>query len=144
MRITGITPGSLTSTLATPHRFDLEPTENAGNPSIGELAVIKPNGGAVAYVGSSRKVKVQHPRYVREPFFHGLANPATQHLGLLNDTRLLRLETINTENEAAGLRAVFRMNLLGDPEMPVWAGSPRTMVVTLPRGAVLRQTYNVG
>ena len=84
------------------------------------------NGGAVAYVGFSR-FGYSKPEGGGESaesqslFFHALT-PKTNNLGLLNDSRL------SIAQEGAYQKwIVFAQNLMGDPEMPVWIGTPVNM-----------------
>jgi hypothetical protein len=118
--------------------------DDDNTPSIGERALNQPEGAAVAYIGASRKVQTHDPVNARDAFFHALKNPDTRHLGQLADTRLWRLlDGVDFEVEPTVKNLIFMFNLFGDPEMPVWVGSPKKMKVKLPGPADLRQTFDV-
>jgi hypothetical protein len=120
-------------------QFDVDNT-----PSIGERALNRSEGAAVAYIGASRKVQTEDPVMARDAFFHALQNPDTRHLGQLADTRLWRLlDGVDFEVEPTVKNLIFMFNLFGDPEMPVWVGSPKTMTVTLPGPVDLKRTFDV-
>jgi hypothetical protein len=95
--------------------------------AVSEHLVYNAMGGAVAYVGNSRFSWIGVGDNFQRRFFQRLAT--TRHLGLLNDTRC------GMVNESTGFYRLYNkwqilsLNLMGDPEMPVWLGPPRTMKV---------------
>ena len=105
------------------NQFD---TEDA----VSEHLLYNPTGGAVAYVGNARFSWIGVGDNFQRRFFERLTT--TRHLGLLNDTRCSMV------NEATGFWrlynkwAIFSLNLMGDPEMPVWSNPPRHMTVQMP------------
>jgi len=74
-------------------------------------------------------------------FFHHLTN--TRHLGLANDIRCAMV------NEGTGFHrrynkwAIFALNLIGDPEMPLWIGPPKVMEATFKRELDKRKPFRV-
>jgi len=83
--------------------------------AMSEYLLQNPNGGAVAYVGNTRFGWIGTGDAFQKALFHRLVS--TRHLGLLNDSRCALIAS-------AGAWTVFAQNLLGDPEMPVWLGTP--------------------
>lgn len=98
--------------------------------AVSERLLYNPNGGAVAYIGNTRFSWIGVGDNFQRAFFHRLTS--TPHLGLLNDTR------VGMVNEWTGFYrlynkwAIFTLNLMGDPEMPVWASRPKMMTVSFP------------
>lgn len=91
--------------------------------AAGEHLVNNPLGGSVAYVGNSRFSWIGLGDNFQRKFFKTLNS--TQHLGLLNDSRC---ELVFHNTGAPRLYnkwVAFSLNLLGDPEMPIWIGTPR-------------------
>ncbi|WP_460597397.1 C25 family cysteine peptidase [Geomonas sp. Red276] len=87
--------------------------------AMSESLLKNTNGGAVAYIGYTRFGWSGDAGYQRE-FFKRLKT--TRHLALLNDSRF------NLQNKWSNVA----LNLLGDPEMPLWIGDPKTLAVTHP------------
>jgi hypothetical protein len=92
--------------------------------SMSEDLLNNPNGGAVAYVGTTRMGFSPGADCQRE-FFRWL-RPGS-HLGVLNDSRFHLSNTGSSE-----IWHKFTQNLLGDPEMPLWVGKPGAMKVMHP------------
>lgn len=92
--------------------------------AMSEQLLTNPDGGAVAYVGSSRFSWIGVGDDFQRLFWQRLST--TPHLGLLADSRC---ELVHT----AGLHptntkwVVLSLNLLGDPEMPIWTRAPRRL-----------------
>jgi hypothetical protein len=108
----------------------------AGSDSLGENLLNNPGSGAVAHIGSSRYSWVKVGDDFQRNFFHVLSS--TGHLGLLHDARLTcpSIDPSNADmNDWGNLNAkvwtIFALNLLGDPEMPVWVGTPLWMKPTI-------------
>ncbi len=88
--------------------------------AMSERLVLNPQGGAVAYVGYTRFGWIGVADDFEREFFTRLKT--TRHLALLNDSRL-SLGHVWTK---------YVQILLGDPEMPVWVGKPKTIKVVHP------------
>jgi len=84
--------------------------------AFSETLIKNANGGAVAYVGNTRFSWIGLGDDYQRAFFHRLTS--TRHLGLLNDSRTYAVDM--TYWHAYARWATFALNLLGDPEMPVW------------------------
>jgi Peptidase family C25 len=84
--------------------------------AFSEALIKNADGGAVAYIGNTRFSWIGLGDDHQRAFFHRLAS--TRHLGLLND---IRAQAVDMAYWHAYARwAVFALNLIGDPEMPVW------------------------
>ncbi len=109
--------------------------------AVSEHLLYNPGGGAVAYIGNSRFSWIGVGDNFQRRFFERLTT--TRHLGLLNDTRCSMV------NEATGFWklynkwAIFSLNLMGDPEMPVWSSPPRSMQVQMPHDLDRRVSFVV-
>jgi hypothetical protein len=109
--------------------------------AVSERLLYNPNGGAVGYIGNTRFSWIGVGDNFQRKFFNRLTS--TRHLGLANDTRG------NMVNEPTGFYrlynkwAIFTLNLMGDPETPVWIGRPRTMKVAFPRVVDKRLPFTV-
>ncbi|WP_162946336.1 C25 family cysteine peptidase [Chitinophaga barathri] len=88
--------------------------------AMGEALVKNPNGGAVAYIGSTRFSWIGLGDDVQRAFFNELTR--TRHLGLLHNSRLRFAQ--NHPGNHYYKWCVLALNLLGDPEMEVWKRSP--------------------
>lgn len=97
-----------------------------GEDAVSEHLVYNPNGGAVAYVGNSRFSWIGVGDNFQRAFFKRM--DTTRHLGLINDSRCDELTTASG-NMNCNKWHIFTLNLIGDPEMPVWVGAPKTMKV---------------
>ena len=105
-----------------------------GGDSLGEISVMDPDGGAVAYVGNTRYGWIGVGDNYEE-FFWG------------------KLSFLRRPGPAAGLRLAtggvrqlwtfYTQTLFGDPEMPVWTEVPQTQEVVHPSSAVWGGTVNV-
>ena len=90
--------------------------------AMSEHLVRNANGGAVAYVGNSRFSWIGAGDDIQRRFFHQWATLAGHaHLGLLFDTRS---ELVDSFYWADGRWSVLSLNLMGDPEMPLWWNQP--------------------
>jgi hypothetical protein len=89
--------------------------------ALSEHLVRNPNGGAVAYVGNSRFSWIGLGDDYQRRFFERLGELAgCAHLGLLADSRATLFGTGDADNRWA----MLSLNLIGDPEMPVWFNRP--------------------
>jgi len=99
--------------------------------AVSERLLYNPNGGAVAYIGNTRFSWIGVGDNFQRAFYHRLTS--TRHLGLLNDSR------VGMVNESTGFYrlytkwAIFTLNLMGDPEMPIWKSKPKTFTVSFDR-----------
>jgi hypothetical protein len=95
--------------------------------AVSENLLVNQNGGAVAYIGSTRFSWIGVGDNFQRVFFHYLTT--TRHLGLAADSRT------GMVNENTGFWrlynkwVIFSLNLVGDPEMPVWTGPPSHMKI---------------
>jgi Peptidase family C25 len=89
--------------------------------AFSEALLKNADGGAVAYVGNTRFSWIGLGDDFQRAFFHRLTS--TRHLGLLNDTRTHAVDMAYWHAYARW--ANFALNLLGDPEMPVWRSGRR-------------------
>ena len=109
--------------------------------AVSERLLYNPDGGAAAYIGNTRFSWIGVGDDFQRAFFHRLTT--TRHLGLLNDTRLSMV------NQATGVWQLyykwvaFALNLMGDPEMPVWTSRPKTLKVSFPQILDKRQPFVV-
>jgi len=93
--------------------------------SISEAVLNAPNGGAVAYIGNSRTawatstIEYQDVKFFRTLFVDSLYNIGIPFASTQNPDTFWTYECTN-------------MNLLGDPQMPVWTGAPHTLSVAHP------------
>lgn len=97
------------------------------NDAFSEELLKNPSGGAVAYVGNTRFSWIGVGDDVQRRFFHRLTT--TQHLGLLNDSKLTALDFGYWHAYARWV--MYALNLLGDPEMPVWRQRRRRFLVDI-------------
>jgi hypothetical protein len=108
---------------------------------IAEHFIRNPHGGAVAFIGNSRYgwAAPGNPGYgyserfmqefYRALFVDGLANAgAALAAAKARFIPLAREPNVYRWHE-------YEVNLLGDPEMPVWTGEPAVLAVTHPAGA---------
>lgn len=92
--------------------------------AMSERLIYNPNGGAIAYVGTTRFGWIGMGDDFHQAFYKTLKT--TRHLGHLNDIRCTMANGTHSKWTA------FSQNLLGDPEMPVWVGSPLNLNVSHP------------
>lgn len=83
------------------------------------------DGGAVAYLGSTRFSWIGVGDDFQRAFWSRLTT--TRRLGLLADTRF----TLTGWDGVYSKWATFSLNLLGDPEMPVWVGEASRITVLI-------------
>jgi hypothetical protein len=113
--------------------------------TFGEHWVTNPSGGGVAYVGNSRYgwgcpgypgqcvSDLYGRQFARSLFVKGLS-----HAGLVHaDAKHQYAALAHTDNYMR--YAMYELNLLGDPEMPIWTDGPRPLTVdcvdALPAGS---------
>ncbi|MCA9690506.1 MAG: hypothetical protein KC636_12915 [Myxococcales bacterium] len=98
-------------------------TSQYDDEAVSERLLRNPGGGAVAYVGNSRFSWIGAGDDYQRTFFDRLQT--TRHLGLLADSRFAELNATNTVDRWA----ILSLNLMGDPEMPVWTGPPLALQI---------------
>lgn len=103
-----------------PNAFDMD--------SISEHFINNPKGGAVGYIGNTR-VGYTYQEYQSYKFFESLFINNLYNLGRAFASILY-----------GGSFARRSMNLLGDPEMPVWTAKPRALAVVLPENITTKPT----
>lgn len=109
--------------------------------AVSEHLLYNPNGGAIAYIGNTRFSWIGVGDNFQRAFFNRLTS--TTHIGLLNDTRCLMVNEWTGFYRLYNKWAIFALNLMGDPEMPIWKGTPRTMKVSFPKKLDKRHPFEV-
>ncbi len=92
--------------------------------SVGEEFLKRSGGGSVAYIGCSRFGWVKAGGGFENTFWESMA--ADRHLGRMHNSKALLTSGSN------GRWSNFALNLLGDPEMEVWADTPPRLDIDLP------------
>lgn len=113
-------PGVFYGNACSTNAFD-DPSQDA----FGELAVLRPGGAAVAYIGNTRFGWTSDNPLERAFWAEMLES------GLLG-------EMFRAAKQSAPPWQSYSYNLLGDPLMPVWSDRPRQLQVQHP--AVIRKT----
>lgn len=103
--------------------------------SMSENLLRSRDGGAVAYIGSTRFSWIGKGDDYQREFFRRLK--IVRHLALLNDSRF------SLPNSGLDRWIKFSLNLLGDPEMPIWVGKPTAMKITYPSETHARENVSV-
>ncbi len=101
--------------------------------AVSEVFTTTETGGMAAYVGSSRFSWVGHGAALERTFWSALET--TRHLGLLHDTKALHADS------DTHLWTNYALNLIGDPEMEIWLGTPREIAVTHPARVAVGQSF---
>ncbi len=103
--------------------------------AVSEIFLKTTTGGAVGYVGNSRYSWVGPGAPLERAFWHKLV--FDRHLGRLHNSKA----TLTDSNHHRW--AQFALNLMGDPEMEVWLGSPKSLsVVHRVLSASLRELFS--
>jgi hypothetical protein len=105
---------------------------------VGEHFVLAPNGGGVAYIGNSSYGwgSPGNPGYgysdrFDAEFYHQVFSEGVHSIG--QALALTKVHFIPYSREANVYRwHQYELNLLGDPEMPLWTDRPRQIVLTVP------------
>ncbi|HEX5012808.1 MAG TPA: C25 family cysteine peptidase [Candidatus Limnocylindrales bacterium] len=84
--------------------------------AFSEALLKNPSGGAVAYVGNTRFSWIGIGDDLQRAFFHRLTT--TRHIGLANDSKTYSMDFSYWHAYARWI--MYALNLMGDPEMPVW------------------------
>ncbi len=111
--------------------------------SVSEAFVNSPNGGGVAYIGNSSygwgspgNPGFGYSDRFDSRFFHALFNEDNFHLGeALTIAKAYFIPYSREENVYRWHQ--YQINLLGDPEMPVWTKIPDTLLVFYPQSIPL-------
>ena len=122
--------------------------------TFGEHWVVNPNGGGVAYVGNSRygwgcpgyPGQCVSDLYSRE-FFASLFTRDLVHAGVVHADAKHQFVGVAATDDYMRY-AMYELNLLGDPEMPVWTDTPAALTVVHPEaveasGGVVTMTVEV-
>jgi hypothetical protein len=105
---------------------------------IAEHYLTNPQGGGVAFVGNSRygwgspgNPGLGYSDRFNETFFHDLFNKNIYHLGEL--VAQTKAHYVPLARQANVYRwCMYQLNLLGDPEMPIWTDTPRELTAIFP------------
>lgn len=98
-------------------------------PCIGEAVVQAPNGGAVTNIGSSRLDFPATGRYYEQEYFKLLYRDSVNAVGeALGRSKLPFVSSSN--NDGINRWTQMALLLLGDPELRIFTGLPRTLQVT--------------
>lgn len=96
-------------------------TNQLDGDALSEHLIRNPNGGAIAYIGNTRFSWIGIGDDFQRQFFKKWSElGGNAHLGLLNDTRAHLVNHL----WAYSRWAVLSLNLMGDPEMPLWWREP--------------------
>jgi hypothetical protein len=90
--------------------------------AVSELFLKNPHGGASAYIGNSRYSWIGGGAAFERMFWSRLVE--TRHLGQLHNSKSGATEQLSQR------WTNYSLNLLGDPEMGVWTGSPSRLDVS--------------
>jgi uncharacterized repeat protein (TIGR01451 family) len=108
-------------------------------PCIGEAFIQNPNGGAVTNVGSSRFDFPSTGEAYQYEYFREFLEDQVNAIGQLEANQKLAWVPYSTYD---GVNRWTQMTLLllGDPELRMWLGQPRTLAVTAPASVALADT----
>lgn len=98
--------------------------------SIGERFLKNPNGGAVAYIGSSRiSIAGEDYRLLQNEFYDVVFQDSVLAIG--QGLALSKVPFVGgAQYETTARWLQFAVNLLGDPELPVWNRAPQAITAT--------------
>lgn len=136
----GIDRGDASSLTNNPRNFILYTMSCMSNgfdqDSVSEHYMNNPNGGTVAYIGNSRYgwFEPGHPgegpsdKYDQQ-FFNCL-NCSIYNIGAtLACSKIVYIQ--DSQNDSDGMRWIqYSLNLLGDPELPIWTEEPKELNVS--------------
>jgi hypothetical protein len=107
--------------------------------SLSEHFMNNPNGGSVAYIGNSRygffisgNSGNGPSDWYDQEFFHSLFNDSFYHLGeTVADSKVAYIG--QSQVDGTGMRWLqYAINLLGDPELPIWTDTPQNFLINKP------------
>jgi hypothetical protein len=97
--------------------------------SIGERFLKNPNGGGVAYIGSSRILTAGGAVPYQNEFYDLVFADSVTSVG--EAFALCKVPFIgDAESETPGRFIQFALILMGDPEMPIWRRAPEEIAIT--------------
>jgi hypothetical protein len=108
-------------------------------PCIGEAFLHNPNGGAVTNVGSSRFDFPVVGREYQGEYFRLMCEDSVQAVGELEAEQKTPFVSFSTQDYVHRWTQ-FTLLLLGDPELRIWTGKPRTLTVVNPAALTLGDT----
>src|SRR4029078_11465491 len=127
--ITNADVGSLSNGNRLSNLYAANCTSNAIDfPCIGEAFLHNPNGGAVTNVGSSRFDFPVVGREYQNEFFRLMYQDSVQEVGELEAEQKTPYVAFSTQ-DFVHRWTQFTLLLLGDPELQIWTGKPRTLTV---------------
>lgn len=114
---------------------------------IAEHFVTNPNGGGVAFIGNSRYGwgSPGNPLYgysdrFDQQFFKQLFTKNIYHIGnTLSAAKSVYVPFSSQENVYRWCQ--YEINLLGDPEMPIWTDTPKALTVAYPQELPLGDSF---
>lgn len=117
--------------------------------AISEHFINNPYGGCVAFIGNSRYGwgSPGHPGFgysdrFDASFFHNLFDKKLTNIGLA--LAISKADFIPRSREENVYRwHQYQLNLLGDPEMPVWLDEPQKMIIVSPDSVLNNNTFRV-
>jgi len=107
--------------------------------SVSEHYMNNPDGGTVAYVGNSRYGFFEPGQPGDGPsdlydceFFNSLFNDTFYHIGeAVADSKVAYIG--DSQEDGTGMRWLqYAINLLGDPELPIWTDMPKKFTINKP------------
>ena len=114
-------------------------SNNFPSDSLSEHFMNNANGGSVGYVGNSRYgwYWPDHPGdgpsdLYDEEFFNATFNNSIYHVGETVAYSKIRYIPDSQEDGNAMRWIQYALNLLGDPELPIWTGTPENFSVAKP------------
>ena len=115
--------------------------------SVSERYMNNEDGGSVGYIGNSRygwydpevpPGEGPSDLYDRE-FFNITFNESAYHLGEVVGYSKVRYIPDSQEDETAMRWLQYAINLLGDPELPIWTETPRNFSISMPSHILARK-----
>jgi Peptidase family C25/FG-GAP-like repeat len=124
--------------------YAIDCTSNAIDfPCIGEAFLHAPNGGAVTNIGSTRFDFPTAGRSYQKAYFDTLYRDSITAVGAAQALSKLPFVAFSTY-DGVNRWTQLTLLLLGDPELHIYLGTPRTLTVTAPGTLVISDsTFNV-
>jgi Peptidase family C25/FG-GAP-like repeat/FlgD Ig-like domain len=125
--VLGLTNGNRLSNV-----YAIDCTSNAIDfPCLGEALIHAANGGAVTNIGSTRVDFPTTGRFFQDEYFRLLFQDSVSTIGEASARqKYSNISASNSDNVARWTE--MTLLLLGDPELRIWTGRPRTLTVTAP------------
>ncbi len=108
-------------------------------PCIGEAFLHAPNGGAVTSIGSTDLDFIYAGRQLEQEYFRLVFDDSVTAIGEAQAKQKLPM-LINSDTDNAYRWMEQSVLLLGDPELHMWTGTPRTLTVSAPATFSLSDT----